>query len=108
MTGPWGRLGLTLGVVAVAAGCALPSGILKGTPAQETVTTARSTALGLTTLSGAVLGPLPGLIADNAASVLSNNAGGLIANNGAGLSRTTAGASPPITAAATACATWRT
>jgi sugar lactone lactonase YvrE len=85
MTGPWGRLGLTLGVVAVAAGCALPSGILKGTLAQETVTTARSTALGLTTLSGAVLGPLPGLIADNAASVLSNNAGGLIANNSAGL-----------------------
>jgi sugar lactone lactonase YvrE len=83
-----GRLAATVGALAIASGCMLPTTGSKARPvaAEGQVSTGvAGTVVSVGVLTGTLRGPRPGVIADNAASVLSNNASGLIANNGGGL-----------------------
>ncbi|MFN3430468.1 MAG: tripartite tricarboxylate transporter substrate-binding protein, partial [Candidatus Sericytochromatia bacterium] len=88
MLGRTGRLAATVGALAIASGCVLPTGGQKTKPIAtegQVSTGIVGTVVSVGVLTGTLRGPRPGLIADNAASVLSNNASGLIANNGGGL-----------------------
>lgn len=88
MRGRTGRMAATVGALAIASGCRLPTAGQKAKPIAtegQVSTGAVGTVVSLGVLTGTLRGPRPGVIADNAASVLSNNASGLIANNGGGL-----------------------